>query len=655
MNYLTDYEIEAQGEVVSADPVIAWHFASIEGRQEASYFIPDVELKERCKDLIDGVGLAENFVDSIEKIENNPPILAVPNLVLTEDTKLVVDLSRYISDPDTNKKELIASIATPTNMQAIMNGFTLTLIPNPNWYGTETLYITTRDEAEATTQQITATVEAVNDAPVITSTPLTQIAQYQEYSYKVAASDTEQDPLSYSLVEYPVGMSIDADGVISWVPQVSGSFKIKVQVSDGSLSTAQEYTLDVQHVNKAPQFAALTAATLKGIVGSDNGFRDNVVANLWIFVADDSDTKKLEYSVSSQTNPNLVTCFVDGLKNLDCNVKNNYDGYSEVTLSVSDGQFNAYAVLRINIEKSLCIPNVLKKCEDSRVYWFDSCDIKGSLYYDCKKNWLRNQCRDAKCCIGNVFCQEPIQSCKDECKPEERQCSGSGGYRVCGDSNNDGCFEWGSVTSCGSDHCDEFGSWSCKDSKSRTRSRTCYKQGCANGNCDSALWQDTQTESCSSNRVCLAGNCIAACIPQTCSSLGRQCGSSPDGCGGTLNCGGCTSSQRCDNGKCVNAVASLSMEFININHQHSDGRHYIYHTRVIKEINGIGVTLTSGQLCIQNSGCNSASVNYRINANSQYVFDNYFWTRYSSDTFTLTYTGMDDNGNAVSVTQSFTH
>jgi hypothetical protein len=45
-----------------------------------------------------------------------------------------------------------------------------------------------------------------------------------------------------------------------------------------------------------------------------------------------------------------------------------------------------------------------------------------------------------------------------------------------------------------------------------------------------------------------SGTC--ACTPDTCASLGYNCGTWSDGCGGTLNCGTCTLPAICDSGLC---------------------------------------------------------------------------------------------------------
>ena len=57
-------------------------------------------------------------------------------------------------------------------------------------------------------------------------------------------------------------------------------------------------------------------------------------------------------------------------------------------------------------------------------------------------------CSDTQSC-SNGACVENTVPCTSECTADSRQCSGAG-YVVCGDYDQNGCFEWGTnVTACG--------------------------------------------------------------------------------------------------------------------------------------------------------------------------------------------------------------
>src|SRR5204862_7717218 len=60
---------------------------------------------------------------------------------------------------------------------------------------------------------ITALATAVNDRPTIRSTPRTSIRLGGTYLYQVAASDPNNDPLPYSFVAPPAGLTVDANGL----------------------------------------------------------------------------------------------------------------------------------------------------------------------------------------------------------------------------------------------------------------------------------------------------------------------------------------------------------------------------------------------------------------------------------------------------------
>jgi len=85
-----------------------------------------------------------------------------------------------------------------------------------------------------------------NSSPVIESNPITSAKEEVAYTYDVEATDPNGDTLTYSLTTSPTGMTINSNtGVITWTPAAAGSFDVTVEVSDGSKSETQSFTLTV--------------------------------------------------------------------------------------------------------------------------------------------------------------------------------------------------------------------------------------------------------------------------------------------------------------------------------------------------------------------------------------------------------------------------
>ena len=87
-----------------------------------------------------------------------------------------------------------------------------------------------------------------NNAPQITSTPVTEAYQNSLYTYQVVAADEDGDALTYSLNKFPEGMTIDSEtGLIQWTPSSDdhGSERVIVVVSDGTDETTQDFRITV--------------------------------------------------------------------------------------------------------------------------------------------------------------------------------------------------------------------------------------------------------------------------------------------------------------------------------------------------------------------------------------------------------------------------
>ncbi len=79
--------------------------------------------------------------------------------------------------------------------------------------------------------------------------------------------------------------------------------------------------------------------------------------------------------------------------------------------------------------------------------------------------------------------------------------------------------------------------------------------------CNAICFHDPVT-SCTDGDGCCAPGCTSSndddcvCVPRTCAEVGASCGSAPDGCGGTLSCGGCPAGEACETNQCILDVSA---------------------------------------------------------------------------------------------------
>jgi len=73
-------------------------------------------------------------------------------------------------------------------------------------------------------------------------------------------------------------------------------------------------------------------------------------------------------------------------------------------------------------------------------------------------------------------------------------------------------------------------------------------------NCPSGAVLTCTTAPCSITSNTMTCNGVTttcpSCVPTTCAAAGAECGTIADGCGGTLNCGGCGANQQCISNFC---------------------------------------------------------------------------------------------------------
>ncbi|XHL98542.1 MAG: putative Ig domain-containing protein [Microcoleus anatoxicus] len=192
----------------------------------------------------DGLGgtATQTFNLIADNITNNraPSIDSTPAEQVTNLTKLY---QYNLAGSDADGDRLLWSLdKAPSGMIVDPQSGSLRWQPNAEQIGEHTISVRVIDgNGGYAVQEFSLTVRGINTPPAIVSQPPTKAATGQVYSYAVAASDLENDPLTFSLVSYPAGMAIDSNGKIQWTPNANsiGQHSVEVAVTDkqGAIST----------------------------------------------------------------------------------------------------------------------------------------------------------------------------------------------------------------------------------------------------------------------------------------------------------------------------------------------------------------------------------------------------------------------------------
>lgn len=202
-----------------------------------------------------------------------------------------------------------------------------------------------------------------------------------------------------------------------------------------------------------------------------------------------------------------------------------------------------------------CTVQGAKKCDGDSVVACTDLDFDGCLEWG-----SATACPSGQGC-SNGSC---ASTCSDECTVNgARQCSGTGGWQECGETDGDGCLEWGTVTACGNGEvCSSgFCSADCKSECSVIGATKCNGkavQTCGDSNSDGCLEWGTAV-ACAASQTCANGFCQIGCTDEctvkgakTCDGNGfKVCGDADaNGCleWGTVQ--SCATGQTCSAGSC---------------------------------------------------------------------------------------------------------
>ena len=232
---------------------------------------------------------------------NDPPVANGDATTTQEDTP-VVTIDVLANDTDIDNDTLtITAVSQGTNGSVTINpDSTLSYRPHANFYGSNVFtYTISDDKGRTDTARVNVTVNRVNDAPVITSAPVTTATVGALYTYDVNATDPDvADTLTYSLTTKPADMTLNSTtGLIQWKPTQVGDNKVVVKVADSNSIPA----LDTQSFTIAVNPAPPKIATLTVLDGYNQRNRTTLSADGKTNIVQSSDNNRWETNFGSYT------------------------------------------------------------------------------------------------------------------------------------------------------------------------------------------------------------------------------------------------------------------------------------------------------------------------------------------------------------------
>src|SRR5208337_3689622 len=272
----------------------------------------------------DGLGgyATQSYVINVTTPPPNRPPYFTSEPVVDANVNLTYAYQAMAFDPDGNP--LTFAVATgPAGVQIDSHSGLVSWTPTSQQLGPQNVSLTVVDGQGGTaTQSYTILVqpESGDQPPVIISQPVTGVGPGQEYLYPVQALDPDGNPLTYTLTQYPEGMTIDAaSGLIQWQQPADTLSKNQVTFSDGTFTPSGWDTFAYHSGNPNTSGTATTVSS-----GGDPGSYRLLSSDVW--TSPDVEGASDVYTFSKQS---IYTPAVSGgILSIDfsCDVINNPAG-----------------------------------------------------------------------------------------------------------------------------------------------------------------------------------------------------------------------------------------------------------------------------------------------------------------------------------------
>lgn len=200
----------------------------------------------------------DSACDEVEVKINGPPNISSTAITNASEQKTYT-YQVTVDDPDPNETHTYALLTKPSGMSIDTNTGLIQWTPTDQQIGDHQVTVQVTDAGGLTdTQSYTIAVAQVVNPPEITAIPNQVMNEGTTLAVPVMASDPDGDPLTLTATGlHSFGSFVDNGngiGTITFAPGFTnaGNYPTTVTVSDGSQSSATNFTLTVNNVNRPP-------------------------------------------------------------------------------------------------------------------------------------------------------------------------------------------------------------------------------------------------------------------------------------------------------------------------------------------------------------------------------------------------------------------
>ena len=265
---------------------------------------------------------------------NDAPVAVNDSASVNEDSSTNIDVLANDSDSDGDTLTVTSAAAVNGTVSINSNG-RLNYSPNANFNGTDTITYGISDgnggNASAT---VSVNVAALNDVPVISGTPTTQVAEGDNYSFTPTVSDVDVDDVTtFSISGNPQWMLFNTKtGAVSGTPiqaDVDVTSDVTITVNDNSGADnaidSISFSVTVSNINQAPE---AVADSFVFDLNNTNTYTLDVLSN-------DTDVDGDALSITG-ANASIGSVTIDGAS-LIFTTQAGFVGQVEITYAITDG------------------------------------------------------------------------------------------------------------------------------------------------------------------------------------------------------------------------------------------------------------------------------------------------------------------------------